>query len=573
MTSGFPGTDVFRGLTFRVLLFLSLALLPIGLISVVQTREIAEQAMVNAELSLLAITEQASSTESSLIQEAFGGADALASVVNLIKADNFSCSAFLREYQKTSNLYTLVSFSTIDGKIECVSSGISSDVSENPIFKKLVKGQKRTANISLKPSYSKEAVLIVSVPLRVEGDLLGFVNMSIPERVFREVVEPDLEIRPTAMVTFNADGEILTTENDRAMASKEMPSVQELKWYAGQSGRVIRATSLQGDDRVYAILPIVPGVIYAMSVWPKDSPLLAAGASTRLNLVLPVVMWIASLIVAFWALNRLAIKHIRKLGRQMRHFALNRTLPRTALGGVVPTEIVNMEEAFVGMAESILRDEAKLEDNLRQKNILLKEVHHRVKNNLQLISSIMNMQIRQASTADAKRVLQRLQDRILSLATVHKSLYQNDNLTRVDGGVLMHEIVNQLLSVGLPSGSGITVSQKYEAIQLDPDDAAPLTLLVSEAVTNALKYVAAGQADKGWIEVNLKYTDPEMALLTVSNSTGHGEVEKGTGLGSRLINAFSRQLNGQFEIIEKPGSYTLSVEFPVPLKSKIVYDY
>jgi two-component sensor histidine kinase len=203
----------------------------------------------------------------------------------------------------------------------------------------------------------------------------------------------------------------------------------------------------------------------------------------------------------------------------------------------------------------------------------LKEVHHRVKNNLQLISSIMNMQIRQASTPDAKRVLQRLQDRILSLATVHKSLYQNDNLTRVDGGVLMHEIVNQLLSVGLPSGSGITVTQKYEAIQLDPDDAAPLTLLVSEAVTNALKYVAVGQTNKGWIEVNLKYTAPEMALLTVKNSTGHGEVEKGTGLGSRLINAFSRQLNGQFEIIEEPDSYTLSVEFPVPLKSKIVYDY
>jgi hypothetical protein len=110
MTSGFLGADVFRGLTFRVLLFLSLALLPIGVISVVQTREIADQNMVNAELSLLAITEQASSTESSLIQEAFGAADALAAVVNLIKADSFSCSSFLREYQESSNLYTIVSF-------------------------------------------------------------------------------------------------------------------------------------------------------------------------------------------------------------------------------------------------------------------------------------------------------------------------------------------------------------------------------------------------------------------------------------------------------------------------------
>ena len=573
MTSGFLDADVFRGLTFRVLLFLSLALLPIGLISVVQTREIADQNMVNAELSLLAITEQASSTESSLIQEAFGAADALAAVVNLIKADSFSCSSFLREYQESSNLYTIVSFVAADGKMECVSSSASADLSENVIFKRLLHNKKRAANLSLTPPFSKEPVLIVSVPLNVEDQLLGFVNMSIPERVFRQVLEPDLEIRPTAMVTFNADGDILTTENDRAFAEKELPSFQELKWYTGQSGRVIRDTNGAGDDRVYAILPIVPGVVYAMSVWPPDSLFLKAGAASRLNLLLPVVMWIASLVVAFWALNRLAIKHIRKLGRQMRHFALNRTLPRTALSGVVPTEIVDMEEAFLGMAESILRDEAKLEDNLRQKNILLKEVHHRVKNNLQLISSIMNMQIRQAKTPDAKRVLQRLQDRILSLATVHKSLYQNDNLTRVDGGVLMHEIVNQLLSVGLPSGSGIKVRQNYEAIQLDPDDAAPLTLLVSEAVTNALKYVSVDQVEKGSIEVSLKYTGPEMALLTVKNSTGHGEVEEGTGLGSRLINAFSRQLNGQFQVLEEADSYTLTVEFPVPQKSKIVYDY
>jgi two-component sensor histidine kinase len=573
MTSGFFANDLLRGLTFRILLFLSLALLPIGLIAVVQTREIADQNTANAELSLLAITEQASSTESGLIQEAFGGADALASVVNLIKSDSFSCSAFLREYQQTSNLYTLVSFVTVAGEMNCVSSGISTDVSEHEVYKKMMEAQQRTANLAIMPAQSKEPVLIISVPLRSNNELLGFVNMSIPERVFGQVSEPGLETRPVALLTFNAKGEILTAEDDRSIAEAELPMLQELQWYAGQSGRVIRDTNKRGENRVYAILPIIPGVVYAMSVWPEDSPLLRAGATTRLNLLLPVIMWIASLIVAFWALNRLAIKHIRKLGRQMRQFALNRTLPRAPLDGVVPTEIMNMEEAFVGMAESILRDEAKLEDNLRQKNILLKEVHHRVKNNLQLISSIMNMQIRQAPTMDSKRVLQRLQDRILSLATVHRSLYQDDNLTRVDGGVLMHEIVNQLLSVGLATGSGVKVIQKYEAIQLDPDDAAPLTLLVSEAVTNALKYVAVAELDKGLIEISLKYTAPEMALLLIKNSTGSGEIEEGTGLGSRLIHAFSRQLNGQFDVIKDSNSYTLRVEFPVPLQAKIVYDY
>ena len=573
MTSGFLSTNVFRGLAFRVLLFLSLALLPIGLIAVVQTREIADQNLSNAELSLLAITEQASALQSNSIQEAFGAADALASIVNLIKDDDVSCSAFLREYQETSDLYTVISFIQPDGKRECVSSGIQDDVSRREIFMKMIREKERMASIVMNSMQSKEPVLVVTNPLKVDGTLIGFINMSIPERVLAKVSNPEIKVPPTAMLTFNTQGEILTTENGRSLAESELPSFAALKWYVGQSGRVFRDVNKSGKERVYAVLPIVPGVVYAMSVWPTDSSLLKAGSTTALSLFLPVAMWIASLIVAFWALNRLAIKHIGKLSRQMRHFALNRTLPRTALGGVVPTEIVNMEQAFIGMAESILRDEAKLEDNLRQKNILLKEVHHRVKNNLQLISSIMNMQIRQASTQDAKRVLQRLQDRILSLATVHKSLYQNDSLTRVDGGMLTNEIVNQLLSVGLPSGSGVKIIQHYEAIQLDPDDAAPLTLLVSEAITNAMKYVATGENADSFIELNLSYTGAESARLLVKNTTGGVQDEPGTGLGSRLINAFSRQLNGRVEANEEDGVYTLCVEFHVPLQSKEVYDY
>ncbi|HDY95302.1 hypothetical protein LCGC14_0133990 [marine sediment metagenome] len=573
MTSGFLSTNIFRGLAFRVLLFLSLALLPIGLIAVVQTREIADQSLENAELSLLAITEQASTLENGTIREAFGAAAALASVVNLIKSDDVSCSAFMREYQELSELYTVVSFITPEGNMDCVSTGVSGNVSDRDVFQKMTQFKTRMANVTDNPAQSSEPVMIVTNPLKVDDELIGFINLSVPLKSFDDAPEPEQSARPISMLTFNAQGDILTSKGALDTILKELPSFAALKWYAGKSGRVFHETNQEGEERVYAVLPIVSGVGYAMSVWPKNSPLLKAGAMTRLSFVLPIAMWLASLIVAFWALNRLAIKHIRKLGRQMHHFALNRTLPRTTLGGVVPTEIVNMEHAFVGMAESILRDEAALEDNLRQKNILLKEVHHRVKNNLQLISSIMNMQIRQATTPDSKRVLQRLQDRILSLATVHKSLYQNDNLSRVDGGALMHEIVNQLLSVGLPSGSAVKVIQNYEAVQLDPDDAAPLTLLVSEAITNALKYVAADATGAGQIEVSLSHTQPEMALLLVKNTVGKGEVEDGTGLGSRLINAFSRQLNGQVEITEDDGLYVLRVEFHVPLQAKDVYDY
>ncbi|WP_386331149.1 sensor histidine kinase [Sulfitobacter sediminilitoris] len=232
-----------------------------------------------------------------------------------------------------------------------------------------------------------------------------------------------------------------------------------------------------------------------------------------------------------------------------------------------------MEAAFINMGESILQDEATLEDSLREKNILLKEVHHRVKNNLQLISSIMNMQIRQAKTEDASLVLRRLQERILSLATVHKNLYQNDDLVRVDASVLLHESVNQLLSVGLAPGSNVKVTQKYEPISLEADDAAPLTLLVSEAVTNALKYVTNDDRRGGEIEIKLDYDGPDHAKLSLRNTTGGVPEQEGTGLGSKLIHAFARQLNGQINVEETEDQYTIEITFPIPQEAKQIYDY
>ena len=400
------------------------------------------------------------------------------------------------------------------------------------------------------------------------------VRLSAPTVKINAIREPKSKHSSVAMMTLNKMGHILTTENGLEVAKTEYPSDVALSLLTTKEPNVFLSQNSDGQERAYVIVPIVPGTVFALSVWPSNTPFLDTGVSTRLSALLPIVMWLASLIVAFWALNRLAINHIRKLGRQMRRFALNRTLPRGTLGPSVPTELVEMESAFVGMAESILRDEATLEDSLRQKNILLKEVHHRVKNNLQLISSIMNMQIRQAKSEDARFVLRRLQDRILSLATVHKNLYQNDDLVRVNASELLREIVGQMLSVGLPSGSGVKVEQSFEPIKIDADDAAPLTLLVSEALTNALKYVSTVEHGKGFISLKLIQTGPEQAMLEVRNTIGNPEeVKSGTGLGSRLILAFTRQLNGQVEVETNDDIYQIRVNFHVPTDSKMIYDY
>ena len=573
MTSGFFTGHLLRGLAVRVLLFLSLALLPIGLIAVVQTREISDQARANAELSLLAVTGRIAGAEERVLQEAFGAAEALGKIVSMNLRNDPRCSQFLREYQQSSGIYTMVGFIGVDGIMSCNSAGEEVDFSQEDSFQVALSEGTRSASAVHRLGAGHRAETVVSVPVFEQKDLAGFMAISIPFDAFSAISEPELDDKPVALLTFNHKGQILTSEKTLDEVAHEVPANVSLAAFSGERPSVFRGLNKQGDERAFAVLPLIPDAVYAVSVWPADTPILRSALSTRLSSLLPVVMWLSSLIVAFWALHRLAITHIRKLGRQMRRFALNRMLPRHTLGSGVPSELVDMERAFVDMAESILRDEATLEDSLRQKNILLKEVHHRVKNNLQLISSIMNMQIRQAKGDDAKFVLRRLQERILSLATVHENMYQNDNLARVDASVLLSASVNQLLSVGLVPDSHVSVKQHYDKIMLEPDDAAPLTLLTSEAVTNALKYVSADADSKPSITVSLTYLGDDMASLKVENSAFAPPTEAGTGLGSKLILAFARQLNGTLESGPVDEVFQVSVTFPVPQNEKPVHDY
>ena len=573
MTSGFFSGDLLRGLAFRVLFFLSLALLPIGLIAISQTQQISDQNRVNAELSLVAITEQASTAEAQILQEAFGAADAVASIVKLHRDDAEDCSRFFRAYQEANPFYNLVGYIPTTGIMACSSAGSTYDFSEDAGFIDAIANPSRRIRPIESSTVTHRRVTAVTTPVFEGSELVGLVAISIPHEAYRSIKEPALQMSPLALMTFNKRGEIITSERGLDISGNELPKDVALAVFTDQESAVFEAENLAGKQRVYAIRPIVQDAVFAVSVWPANTPFLNPSLVTRLGAFVPIVMWAASLVVAFWALNRLAIRHIRKLVRQMRRFALNRSLPRETLNGGVPTELVEMEAAFISMAESILRDEATLEDSLREKNILLKEVHHRVKNNLQLISSIMNMQIRQAKSEDASLVLRRLQERILSLATVHKNLYQNDDLVRVDASVLLRESVNQLLSVGLAPGSNVKVTQNYEPISLEADDAAPLTLLVSEAVTNALKYAADRESGGGEIEITLEHDGPEHARLCVRNTTGGQPEEEGTGLGSKLIHAFARQLNGQTQIEETDEDYAIVITFPIPQEAKQVYDY
>ena len=193
---------------------------------------------------------------------------------------------------------------------------------------------------------------------------------------------------------------------------------------------------------------------------------------------------------------------------------------------------------------------------LSEKETLLREIHHRVKNNLQFISSLLGLQSDHIQDQTALGALQEGQDRVQSMALIHQNLYQEDNLT----GVALDEYFTKLAQ-GLFDSYNIHNDQiqfktDIENINLDVDSVIPIGLIVNELITNCLKYAFPG-GKKGLITIELKVINQLLHLIISDNGIGMTSQQianLGTSFGYKLVEAFTRQLNAELSIDHSSGT-------------------
>ncbi|MGY9049145.1 MAG: sensor histidine kinase, partial [Rhodobacterales bacterium] len=437
------------------------------------------------------------------------------------------------------------------------------DISTSPNFQFIVNNPHSTVQLNEAPRISKTAVLMVAEPFYRNDTLAGYVALSIPAIGLRDSALPDPDSDMAELLTFNTSGQVLSSRSPREHTVELLPDALDLATLSQTTAQSFKARSADGQTRIFAVAPLVPGLVYALSIWPQDGSAATAVQVNDFAKLLPFLMWAASVIVAFLAINRLVIRHVRTLSQQMRNFARNRRVPQVTAGDQMALELRDMESDFLHMADAILQDEAQLENALREKTILLKEVHHRVKNNLQLISSIMNMQIRQSDSYETQQVLRRLQERIRGLATIHRNLYQTEDLGHVDAGRLLDDLIHQMSLVADQSPSRVKLETNLEHVELYPDQAVPLSLLTAEALTNAVKYIRPDPNGASRVSIRFNRVGANRAVIEISNTCSGEDCEpsNSTGLGSRLIRAFSTQLGGELEQGAIDDIYTVRVEF------------
>ena len=209
--------------------------------------------------------------------------------------------------------------------------------------------------------------------------------------------------------------------------------------------------------------------------------------------------------------------------------------------------------AFV--REQLLRDKRTAEADLREANerlaMLLREVHHRVSNSLQMVLSFVSLQANQTEDQGARDALEATQNRIRAISKVHHKLYTRDDLTTIDLDEYLQTLIGELRDSLAEGPADIALELVAEAVEVAPDDAVSVGIVVNELVSNAAKYAFA-DGESGTVTVTLSDTGNGAYTITVADDgAGMGSSHKpsGTGLGMRIIEAMTRGLGGTLELV------------------------
>ena len=196
--------------------------------------------------------------------------------------------------------------------------------------------------------------------------------------------------------------------------------------------------------------------------------------------------------------------------------------------------------------------EEQIRSALEEKGLLLREIHHRVKNNLQIIISLFNLQTSYVADENAYKALKEGQDRIKSMALIHERFYQSDGLSKIDFDDYIRRLSENLMQSFKVTNEKVSLIIHAEKISLDIDTAVPCGLVINEIVSNSLKH-AFKNIEHGEILIELNQTEPDRFRLVISdNGVGMEEgfsLETSDSLGIQLIQALTDQLEGKMEIV------------------------
>ena len=429
------------------------------------------------------------------------------------------------------------------GRVECAAASLvpATDRAQRPWFKRLAAGEQ---TVIARGRDEQEPTLIAATRAeRRDGSFDGALVASILVSSLKpDLTDPTLPKSTAVGILSDADRYLVQTDRT---AFAPLPADWRVRLAHGQA--LFTATDRQHVVRDFAVAPMLNGQAFVVLSAPAPGLFYWVRLNPFSAIVYPLLGWLAAWAAVWVAVDRVVVRWLHYLDRIAAIYARGRFTVRPVKAAQAPAEIHDLAHTLDLMADGIVARDSSLRESLAQKDAMMREIHHRVKNNLQVITSLINMQQRALTDPAARAAMSDTRQRITALALIYRALYQGPDLRRVDVRQFMEELVGQLGSGEGGRPSPIRTELDADDLEIDPDKLAPLALFAVEAITNARKHAFGPEG--GLVQVVFRVSDEEVSLEVRDNGGGDAENLSSAGVGRTLMSAFARQLRGRSEVV------------------------
>ena len=557
------------GLRARLLALVALALSPIFVLAAIQAWIDARNQQEILERELAASARLLAHDQELLIRGTEELMITISSIPEVASLDSGCNNAMARVTQR-NRAYTNFAIFDLDGNVLCsaASTGAQTNFADGDWFQEAVAEQDFVIGRFRVGVTTGEPVLVTAMPFYRDGALAGVIATGIRVSVIQQLgIRREDDERGLIAGIVDLSGTVIT---ERTQLQVDMIDPSLLARTDSGEIVVFERENPESGMRTLALASLIEGDVYVLLSAPKPSLLSWALLDVSSTFVLPVLMWLLALVAIWISTDHLILRWLSYLGRIARLYGLGRYEIVPVRAERAPREIRELADSFQWMATRIAERDEALNDALEYKQTLIREVHHRVKNNLQIVTSLLNLQLGNVTDPEAVTALREAQARINALAMVHRNLYEAEDLRLIRIEPFLSELCRLTHQAG--PGPGGSVTFEFESTLNDrvisTDEAVPLSMFITEAMTNAYKHAFPDREADNVLRITLDEfeRDGDIWIETTVSDNGIGltAAERRQGVGSSLFEAFAMQLEGEFETAGKPNEgVRISLRFPL----------
>ncbi|HEX2527893.1 MAG TPA: histidine kinase dimerization/phosphoacceptor domain -containing protein [Geminicoccus sp.] len=545
-----------RGLKGRLALVVALVLLVPTAFAIAQAMKVKEEDEARQRATLERTLTLIAGYHDQAVEQATRLLSNLATRPDVTGDDMTLCRQALEIEAQQNALFRAFARTDATGRAICSSSAsaVGLDFSDRDWFLDLARNGKDivSSGVLMSRNPLTGRTIVLGVPLRDgQGQFAGAIGLALALDGLIALPQSIQLPADAIAAVVDQDGTIVTSRGQLGLVDIEPQTIRNLLSHPFTQ---VVAESHQGTTWQFMSRPSeVEGVLTAVVVGLPVQRWNWLDARFQSGILLPTSILFLSVFVVWVATDLLITRPLLKLARAVRKWRRDGEIPNLALDGA-PEELEELAHAFTRAAREIRERDQLLQSSLQEKDLLLREIHHRVKNNLQIVTSLLNLRAASLRNVQAQRAMREAQLGIKALALVHRKLYERIDLKLVSLDELLEELCPLVHDLSTDLSNRVSLAISLDPMVVVADQATPLALLTTELLTNAAKH-AFPEARRGTIEVRLERLEGGMAQLVIADDgigiateAGAESTEVATGMGAKLVQMFARQVGGQLHV-------------------------